>query len=150
MAIPIAMMATTHGFVALALAVALLPDAPGEAAPGVVLAAAFLGGVAPDLDLLADRRKTLHFPVVGSALAAAVIAVAVLTGSGEAVVAGTVLGIGIDSTPDPGRPLDSTVEAICRQGGVAVVPHPFQRSRHGVAGRHIGDVDGIEIGRAHV
>jgi hypothetical protein len=114
MVIPIAMMATTHGFVALALAVALLPDAPGEAAPGVVLAAAFLGGVAPDLDLLADHRKTLHFPVVGSALAAAVIAVAALTGSGEAVVAGTFLGaagvhavsdvLGGSAEPEPWNP----------------------------------------------
>ncbi|PSP51105.1 histidinol-phosphatase [Halobacteriales archaeon QH_7_68_42] len=60
----------------------------------------------------------------------------VLQGCEVSTAAGHLLGIGIDGTPDPGRPLDSTVEAIRRQGGVAVVPHPFQRSRHGVAGRH--------------
>ena len=72
----------------------------------------------------------------------------VLQGCEVSTAAGHLLGIGIDSTPDPGRPLDSTVEAIRRQGGVAVVPHPFQRSRHGVAGRHIGDIDGIEVANA--
>ena len=72
----------------------------------------------------------------------------VLQGCEVSTAAGHLLGIGIDSTPDPGRALDSTVEAIRRQGGVAVVPHPFQRSRHGVAGRHIGDIDGIEVANA--
>ena len=108
------MMGTTHGFVALALAATLLPDAPGEATPTLVLAAAFLGGVAPDLDLLADHRRTLHFPVVGSALAAAVLVVALLSGRGEAVVAGTFLGaaavhavsdvLGGSAEPEPWNP----------------------------------------------
>lgn len=33
--------------------------------------------------------------------------------------------------------------------GVAVVPHPFQRSRHGASGAAIDGVDGIEVYNAH-
>ena len=57
------MMATTHAFVGLALAVLSLPLVSGHASPGNLLAAAFVGGLVPDLDLLTNHRKTLHFPV---------------------------------------------------------------------------------------
>lgn len=45
---------------------------------------------------------------------------------------GHLLAIGVDQMPPRGRPYDETVRRIHEQGGVAVVPHPFQRSRHGV------------------
>ena len=59
---------------------------------------------------------------------------------------GHLLGIGIEELPDPGRPMDETVAAVRDLGGVAVVPHPFQRTRHGARRRVLDavDVDGIE------
>ena len=59
---------------------------------------------------------------------------------------GHLLGIGIETLPDPGRPMDETVEAVRDLGGVAVVPHPFQRTRHGARRRVLDalEIDGIE------
>ena len=45
---------------------------------------------------------------------------------------GHLLAIGVDRMPPRGRPYAETVRRIHDLGGVAVVPHPFQRSRHGV------------------
>jgi hypothetical protein len=62
------MMVTTHGLLGLSLAAPLAVVAP-ELAPAAG-AAGFLGGVVPDLDLFVGRhRRTLHYPVVGWALA---------------------------------------------------------------------------------
>lgn len=58
---------------------------------------------------------------------------------------GHLLAIGVEECPERGRPLDETVAEIRDLGGVAVVPHPFQRSRHGVRRRNLGPVDGIEV-----
>ncbi|RQH00788.1 PHP-associated domain-containing protein [Natrarchaeobius oligotrophus] len=57
---------------------------------------------------------------------------------------GHLLAIGVEKRPDPGRPFADTVETVRDLGGIAVVPHPFQRSRHGVRKRHISNVDAIE------
>jgi len=59
---------------------------------------------------------------------------------------GHLLGIGIEELPDPGRPLDETVRTVRDLGGVAVVPHPFQRTRHGARRRVLDavEIDGIE------
>ena len=54
-------MATTHVFAALLPAAAVAVVAPQFA--GVAAAAAIVGGLFPDLDVLATHRKTLHFPV---------------------------------------------------------------------------------------
>ncbi|MFC7136314.1 PHP-associated domain-containing protein [Halobaculum litoreum] len=59
--------------------------------------------------------------------------------------AGHLLAIGVEERPPPGRPFDETVATVRDAGGAAVVPHPFQRTRHGVRRRHIGDCDGIEV-----
>lgn len=56
------MMALTHGLASLTL-VAFATPVLSEYAGPPILAAAFLGGVAPDLDLVAEHRKSLHFPV---------------------------------------------------------------------------------------
>ncbi|ARS90982.1 hypothetical protein [Natrarchaeobaculum aegyptiacum] len=58
------MMATTHALWGMALAVPVLAVAP-EFAPAAVLAG-LIGGLAPDLDLYAGHRKTLHYPVYGT------------------------------------------------------------------------------------
>jgi hypothetical protein len=63
--------------------------------------------------------------------------------------AGHVLGLGITEAVPPGLPFTETVERIRELGGLAVVPHPFQRSRHGVAAHvsraELADVDAIEV-----
>ncbi|MFC4358699.1 PHP domain-containing protein [Halobium salinum] len=47
--------------------------------------------------------------------------------------AGHLLAFGIDELVPAGLPFDETLDRIRDLGGVAVVPHPFQKSRHGVA-----------------
>ncbi|ELY90660.1 PHP domain-containing protein [Natrialba hulunbeirensis JCM 10989] len=57
---------------------------------------------------------------------------------------GHLLAVGVEERPDPGQPFMDTVETIRELGGITIVPHPFQRSRHGVRKRHIEDADAIE------
>ncbi|WP_254521869.1 CehA/McbA family metallohydrolase [Natrinema caseinilyticum] len=57
---------------------------------------------------------------------------------------GHLLAVGVEKRPDPGQPFMQTVETVRESGGVAIVPHPFQRSRHGVRKRRIDDADAIE------
>ncbi|MFC7097882.1 PHP domain-containing protein [Halobaculum marinum] len=59
--------------------------------------------------------------------------------------AGHLLAIGVEEQPEPRRPFGETVEEIRDMGGVAVVPHPFQRTRHGVRRRQLSDCDGVEV-----
>ncbi|MFB6132163.1 MAG: PHP domain-containing protein [Halanaeroarchaeum sp.] len=47
--------------------------------------------------------------------------------------AGHVLAVGIESRVPSELPFVETVEAIHERGGIAIVPHPFQKSRSGVA-----------------
>jgi predicted metal-dependent phosphoesterase TrpH len=47
--------------------------------------------------------------------------------------AGHLLALGVEEFIPSGRPFDETLDLIGDLGGVAVVPHPFQKSRHGVA-----------------
>lgn len=65
-------MATTHVLAGIALALLVAPEAGV-----VVVAAAALGGVVPDLDLLGAHRRTLHYPVLGVVAAGVAGAVAV-------------------------------------------------------------------------
>jgi predicted metal-dependent phosphoesterase TrpH len=58
---------------------------------------------------------------------------------------GHLLGLGITDMPEPGRPFPESVAAIRDRGGIAIVPHPFQRLRHGVKKRNITDCDAIEV-----
>lgn len=55
------MMATTHMFAGLVIASGVALAAPEYAVAAAIGAAA--GGIAPDVDILATHRKTLHFPV---------------------------------------------------------------------------------------
>ncbi|WP_394338883.1 metal-dependent hydrolase [Halorubrum sp. Atlit-26R] len=54
-------MVTTHAAVGVALATVLLPIGPEFTTTAAV--AGLLGGAFPDLDVLFEHRKTLHFPV---------------------------------------------------------------------------------------
>jgi predicted metal-dependent phosphoesterase TrpH len=58
---------------------------------------------------------------------------------------GHLLAIGVGEMPPRRAPLDETIAWIRNNGGVAIVPHPFQRSRHGIPGRHLVDCDAIEV-----
>ena len=63
--------------------------------------------------------------------------------------AGHILGFGLEEAVPPGLSYESTLEAIWDQGGLAVIPHPFQESRHGVMARISRDElamgDAIEV-----
>jgi predicted metal-dependent phosphoesterase TrpH len=58
---------------------------------------------------------------------------------------GHLLAIGVTEMPPRRAPLDETVSWVRDHGGVAVVPHPFQRSRHGIPRRHLVDCDAVEV-----
>jgi hypothetical protein len=70
------MMATTHVLAGILLGLGALAVAPVESS-AVVLAAA-LGGLFPDVDLLWEHRRTLHFPGWGTIAALIATAVAVV------------------------------------------------------------------------
>ncbi|WP_254766344.1 CehA/McbA family metallohydrolase [Salinilacihabitans rarus] len=57
---------------------------------------------------------------------------------------GHLLAIGVEERPDPGQSFEETVAEVRARDGLAIVPHPFQRSRHGVRKRHLTDADAIE------
>ena len=63
--------------------------------------------------------------------------------------AGHVLAFGIDELVPSGLPFDETLDRIREAGGIAVVPHPFQKTRHGVAAHvseeELADADAIEV-----
>jgi predicted metal-dependent phosphoesterase TrpH len=63
--------------------------------------------------------------------------------------AGHVLALGVREAIPADLPFEETLDRIHEQGGIAVVPHPFQASRHGVA-PHIStetlaSADAIEV-----
>ena len=63
--------------------------------------------------------------------------------------AGHVLALGVEELVPAGLSYDATLDRIHDQDGIAVVPHPFQTSRHGVA-PHVTDAqlaaaDAIEV-----
>lgn len=63
--------------------------------------------------------------------------------------AGHVLALGITEAVPPGRSFLDTLDAIRERDGIAVIPHPFQSSRSGVAGNisreALASADAIEI-----
>ena len=71
--------------------------------------------------------------------------VTVLVGCEVSTADGHLLAIGVDEAPNPDEPLSATARWIRDAGGLAVVPHPFQRSRHGASAAAIEGVDGVEV-----
>lgn len=63
--------------------------------------------------------------------------------------AGHVLALGVETLIPAGLSYDETLDRIGAQGGIAVVPHPFQSSRHGVAAHisldQLAAADAIEV-----
>ena len=60
---------------------------------------------------------------------------------------GHLLAIGVEELPTPREPLGETISRVRELDGVAVVPHPFQRSRHGIRKRRLRGCrpDAIEV-----
>ncbi|MGM0605824.1 MAG: CehA/McbA family metallohydrolase [Halobacteriota archaeon] len=58
---------------------------------------------------------------------------------------GHLLAVGVEEMPPRRAPFDETVAWIRDRGGVAIVPHPFQRTRHGVRRKFIDDCDAVEV-----
>lgn len=57
---------------------------------------------------------------------------------------GHLLALDIEEEVPEGKPLEETVEIVREKNGIAIVPHPFQKSRHGISKRKISACDGIE------
>lgn len=77
-------MATTHAFMGMALALPILATAP-EFAPAAFVAG-LVGGLAPDLDLYAGHRKTLHYPVYASVVTVPMVGIALIVPTTVTVV----------------------------------------------------------------
>lgn len=95
---------------------------------------------------------TDHDTVDGALRAAKVGAdrdLVVIVGCEVSTADGHLLAMGVDAAPERGRPLAETARDVRAVGGVAVVPHPFQRSRHGARADAIDAVDGVEVYNAH-
>lgn len=69
----------------------------------------------------------------------------VITGVEVSTKNGHLLALGVTEEPEKGQKFMETVEEIREMGGVAVVPHPFQKTRHGVRKSKIKDVDAVEV-----
>lgn len=80
------MMATTHAAMGLALAAALYPFAPELASAAAV--GAIIGGLLPDLDVVFEHRKSLHYPVFYGGPTVVFAGVFVLTPSGLTAATG--------------------------------------------------------------
>ncbi|MDZ7730494.1 MAG: PHP domain-containing protein [Natrialbaceae archaeon] len=63
--------------------------------------------------------------------------------------AGHVLALGVEEAISPGLSFEDTLTAIHEAGGIAVIPHPYQESRHGVIARidesALNTADAIEV-----
>jgi hypothetical protein len=79
------MMTTTHALFGALLGAAAATVAP--VATPVAVVVGFLGGAAPDADLLAVHRRSAHFPVYAAAVAVPVSAAAVLVQTAAATLA---------------------------------------------------------------
>ena len=62
---------------------------------------------------------------------------------------GHLLAIGVETCPPVGQSFEATVVDVRDRGGIAIVPHPFQWSRHGVRASTITACDGVEVFNAH-
>ena len=72
-----------------------------------------------------------------------------ITGMEVTSAAGHVLAIGIEEQVPAGLPFTETIDAIHDRGGIAIVPHPFQKSRSGIAPNvsteALGQADALEV-----
>lgn len=86
------MMAFTHLLMSLAVAALAIPVVSEHVAPPVVLITAVVGGLSPDVDLLARHRRTLHYPVVFPLLTLASVALFLTSGIVAGLLGGFLFG----------------------------------------------------------
>lgn len=86
------MMAFTHLFMSLAVALLAIPVVSEYVAPPVVVVIAVVGGLSSDLDLVARHRRTLHFPVVFPLLTLASFALFLASGLVSGLLGGLLFG----------------------------------------------------------
>lgn len=118
------MMATTHALMGVALVALVFPEL-GAVPTATALLAAFLGGLAPDLDMVATHRKTLHFPVVLPAVTA-VVGVGLLVGGVTGGVAIPVFAFLVSAA------VHSAVDVF----GGGVEPEPWKRTSNEAVYNH--------------
>lgn len=68
-----------------------------------------------------------------------------ITGVEVSTSDGHLLALGVEELPEKGKSFIETVKEIRELGGTAVVPHPFQRTRHGVKKSKIQSIDAVEV-----
>lgn len=71
--------------------------------------------------------------------------ITVIPGAEVSTKNGHLLALGVETLPEKNKSFMKTVERIRELGGVAVVPHPFQTTRHGVRKSRIDDIDAVEV-----
>jgi hypothetical protein len=86
------MMAFTHLLLSLAVTAVVSPLVGEHVAFPLVLGAVVLGGLAPDLDLLARHRRTLHYPVGYLVLTLACLGASWATGDGAVLIGALLFG----------------------------------------------------------
>jgi hypothetical protein len=86
------MMFFTHLLLSIAVAVVVAPLLGGSVGGPVLLGTLVVGGVAPDLDLLARHRRTLHYPVWYPVLTVMCLGVFWSTGATVALLASLLFG----------------------------------------------------------
>lgn len=94
-----------------------------------------------DLDAIVITDHDVIHASVDAAEMAAEYGLIGIPGVEISTAQGHLLGIGIDELPPIGRPIDETIDEVRDRGGVAVVPHPFQRTRHGIRKRNLKRID---------
>lgn len=87
------MMALTHLLMSLAIATFVIPVVSEYVTPTVVLATAIVGGLSPDLDLIARHRRTLHYPVVFPFLTLAFLTLFLISGLVAGLLGGLLFGV---------------------------------------------------------
>ena len=101
------------------------------------------------VELILEHTADIDHDVISASLEAAERApeygLIGIPGGEVSTADGHLLGIGIEELPPAGRPVGETIAAVREAGGVAVVPHPFQRTRHGVRKRRLKRIDSDAI-----
>lgn len=102
------------------------------------------GVVVTDHDTVAGSRRAVDLAPEYGLFA--------LPGVEVSTAGGHLLALGVAEAPARGRPMSGTVAAVRERGGVAVVPHPFQVSRHGAGRRTVERAapDALETFNAHL
>ena len=101
------------------------------------------------VELILEHTADIDHDVISASLEAAERApeygLIGIPGGEVSTADGHLLGIGIEELPPAGRPVGETIAAVREAGSAAVIPHPFQRTRHGVRKRRLKRIDSDAI-----